>query len=161
MTNLVLFFLIAFLQETEVPFKLNDEFEIQIDYQFKQRSNTSTNSNYTIDFVETVKEQEKKRYNTGIRPYLLLNVKINKLSDQEFKMKASNNVGRTLYNKKVEAGDVLKIDMGFTDDVKDRVGPYEVTIVFSSKEKKEISRIHMFVQEDGTFLVNGQVRGKF
>ena len=137
------------------------EFEVQIDFQFKQRVNTSTNSNTTIDFIETKAEQEKKRYSTGIRPYLILNVKLIKLSDMEVKAKASNNIDRTLFNKKVEAGDFIKIDMGFTDDVKDRVGPHEVMIVFLSPDKKETSRILMFVQEDGTFIVNGEVRGKF
>ena len=161
MNYLVIYIFLGFLQDADVPFKQNDEFEIQIDYQFKQRSNTSTNSNYTIDLTETVKEQERKRFNTGIRPYLILNLKIKGLSDQEVKVKASNNIARTLFNKKVEVGDEFKIYMGFTDDVKDRVGPYEVIIIFSSKEKKETSRILLFVQEDGTFLVNGQVRGKF
>ena len=51
--------------------------------------------------------------------------------------------------------------MGFTDDVKAHVSPYEISIIFASKEKKEISRIHLLIQEDGTFLVNGEKRGKF
>lgn len=163
MTLLGVYYFVALtlFQGDQVPYKKSDEFEIQVDYQFRQRSGTSTNSNTTIDFVETVAEQEKKRYSTGIRPYLILNLKINKLSDQEVKAKASNNVDRTLFNKKVEVGDIIRIDMGFTDDVKDRVGPYEVIVLFASKEKKEISRIYMFVQEDGTFMVNGEVRGKF
>ncbi len=157
----ILPFFVLLLQNTDIPFKPMAEFEIQIDYQFKQRANTNTNSNTTIDYVETVAEQEKKRYGTGIRPYLILNVKLIKLSSVEVKARAVNNIDRTLFNKKVEAGDIIRIDMGFTDDVKDRVGPHEVTIVFLSPDKKETTRILMFVQEDGTFIVNGEVRGKF
>jgi DNA helicase TIP49 (TBP-interacting protein) len=155
-TLLPFFFML--LQGTEVPYKPYDEFEVQIDYQFKQRNAINTN---TVDLVETVAEADKKRYGTGIRPYLILHLKLIKLSDQEVKAQVGNNFDRTIFNKKVKVGDLVKIDMGFTDDVKDRVGPHEVKVIFFSKERKETSRINMFVQEDGTFLINGQVRGKF
>ncbi|MEK6781792.1 MAG: hypothetical protein AABY93_08795 [Bacteroidota bacterium] len=151
------FFAIIF-QGTEAPYKNFDEFEIQIDYQFRQKSAPDVN---TLDFVETQQERDKKQASSGIRPYLILNLKLIKLSDLEVKAKAVNNIGRLIFSKKVKSGDLIKIDMGFTDDVKDRVGPYEINVLFSSREKKETSRIHMFVQEDGTFLVNGVVRGKF
>lgn len=150
--------LALFLQESQVPYKPANEFEVQIDYQFKQKTGPNPN---TIDFVETQEEHDKKRYGTGLRPYLILNVKLIKLSDLEVKARAANNVDRTLFNKKVKAGDFIKIDMGFTDDIKDRVGPYAVTIVFTSREKKQISRIYMYVEENGVFAVNGEMRGKF
>ena len=146
------------LQQVEVPTKPSDEFELQIDYQFKMPPSSSAN---TIDFAETQEAHNKKQYGIGLRPYLVLNLKLIKLSDQEVKVRAVNNLGRTIINKKITTEEVLKIVMGFTDDVKARVSPYEIAIIFSSKEKKEISRIHLLIQEDGTFLVNGEKRGKF
>ena len=146
------------LLQVEVPNKPWNEFELQIDYQFKMRPASSAN---TIDFVETQEEHDKKQYGIGLRPYLVLNLKLIKLSDQEVKVRAVNNLDRVIINKKVKAEEILKIDMGFTDDVKAHVSPYEISIVFASKEKKEISRIHLLIQEDGTFLVNGEKRGKF
>jgi|SRR6478735_6487079 len=151
-------FAILTLFQGAVPYKPSAEFEIQVDYQFKQRNSISAT---TIDFTETVSDLEKKRNSGGVRPYLILNLKLLKLSDQEVKARAGNNLDRSLFSKKVKEGDLLKIDMGFTDDVKDRVGAYEVTVDFLSPNKTETSRIHMFVKEDGTFLVNGEVHGKF
>lgn len=156
--SVAFYFIAFFFQGTEVPYKPSEEFEIQVDYQFKQRPAANAN---TIEFAETHEEHNKKQYGGGIRPYLILNVKLLKLSDVEVKVRAVNNVDRAIISKKVRVGDLLKIDMGFTDDVKDRVGAYSIFIVFSSAEKKETSRIHLFVQENGTFLVNGEVRGKF
>jgi len=158
MISIALYFLVYFFQGTPVPYKSKEEFEVFIDYQFKNRSATDA---LTVDFSETKEDQDKKRYGAGVRPYLILNMKIIKLSTEEIKVRATNTEGRTVYNKKVSEGDMVKFDMGFTDDIKDRVGPYAVTVIFSSKEKKETSRIYLYVHEDGTFLVNDEIRGKF
>ncbi|KAH0533960.1 hypothetical protein FGG08_007428 [Glutinoglossum americanum] len=143
---------------TETPYKPSEEFQIQVDFQFKQRNNTSAN---TVEFVETDVQRAKNQSSTGLRPYLILNLKFLKLSDQEVKVKAVNNVHHVLFNKKIKLEDTYKIDMGFTDDVKGRVTPHEVNIVLSSNDKKETSRIRLFIKDDGTFVVNGEARGKF
>ena len=155
---IALYFLSSFFQGTEVPLKPKDEFEVLIDYQFKQRPATDP---YTVDFTETKEERTKKQYGGGIRPYLILTIKLVKLSDQEVKVRALNNDGKLILNKKVSTDDFLKIDMGFTDDIKDRIGSYEINVFFSSREKKETSRINMMVEENGNFMVNGEIQGKF
>jgi len=50
--------------------------------------------------------------------------------------------------------------MGYTDDIKGRVTEHEYTVYFLSKDKKPVSRIVIYFQEDGTFLVNGEKRGR-
>ena len=151
-------FLICFFQSADVPYKPSDEFEIQIDYQFKQRPFADPN---TVDYTGKKEADKKKAFGSGLRPYLILNLKLIKLSDQEVRVRAVNNLDHPVFNKKAQVGDLLKIDMGFTDDVKDRVGPYEIIILLLSPNKTETSRIHLFVQPNGTFVVNGEVRGKF
>lgn len=158
MISIALYFVTYFFQGTAVPYKAKDEFEILIDYQFKNRSATDA---LTVDYSDTKEDLDKKRYAAGVRPYLILNMKLLKLSSEEVKVRAINTEGRTVYNKKVVVGDIVKFDMGFTDDIKDRVGPYAVTVVFLSKDKMETTRIYLYVHEDGTFLVNDEVRGKF
>ena len=156
--SITLYVLAYFFQGAEIPFKPKDEFEVLIDYQFKQRAATDP---YTIDFTETKEERTKKQYGGGIRPYLILSIKLLKLSDKEVKVRALNNDGKLILNKKVSTDDLLKIDMGFTDDLKDRVGPYEINLIFYSRDKLETSRINMLVEENGNFLINGDIRGKF
>jgi hypothetical protein len=51
--------------------------------------------------------------------------------------------------------------MGFTTDMKDRVTPYEYVLIFYDKKKNEISKIVIFIGEDGAFIVNGEKRGQF
>lgn len=142
--------LLLLFQKTEAPLKPNDEFEVKLDYQLKQKP---ISDRLSIDYYET-KEG-------GMLPYLILNIRLLKLSDQEVKAKIVDAKGKLIFNRKASLNDVLKLDIGYTDDVKDRVTSYKFNIVFLSADKKEVSRIYILIEEDGTFLVNDEVRGKF
>jgi hypothetical protein len=141
----------------DLPLKHKDEFEIKLDYQFKNRERQETSR---IDFDETRAEHDAKN-SSAILPYLILNVKLLKLSDQEVKVKIMNNLKDVMMTKKTSAGMNIPIDVGFTDDVKDRVTAHQYILAFFSPEKKEVSRIVIHIEEDGSFLVNGEKRGKF
>jgi hypothetical protein len=162
--SLFIFVLASFIQN-DVPYKPKEEFQLVLDYQFKQRtmgaSSTTSGTSSTIDISETVSEHEKKQRSTGPLPYLIINLKLLKLGEHEAKVRIVNGSGKVVYNKKAEVGTVYKIDLGFTDDVKDWVTPHEYNIYLLSSEKKEVSRIHMFIQKDGEFFVNNEKRGKF
>jgi hypothetical protein len=54
----------------------------------------------------------------------------------------------------------VKLELGFTDDIKDHVGPYEFTILLLDDGKQPVSRVVIYFKSDGTYLVNGQMRGK-
>jgi hypothetical protein len=56
---------------------------------------------------------------------------------------------------------VLALDMGFTDDMIDRVHAHEYTLTFIDANKLPVNRIVINVAEDGSFFVNGEKRGKF
>ncbi len=142
--------LLLFLQKTEIPLKPNDEFEIKLDYQLKQKP---ISDRLSIDYYDT-KEG-------GMLPYLILNIRLLKLSEQEVKTKIIDGKDKLIFNRKTSVNDVLKLDIGYTDDVKDRVTSYKFNIIFLSADKKEVSRIYILIEEDGTFLVNDEIRGKF
>ena len=141
----------------DVPYKTSNEFEIRLDYQFKNREPADRNS---IDLNETRAEHER-RTSTAILPYLVLHVKMLKLSEQEVKVKITDNFGNTVGTKKITTGTVIPLDVGFTDDVKDRISAHQYNMTLISPDKKFTSRIVVHIEEDGTFLVNGERRGKF
>jgi hypothetical protein len=141
----------------EPPYKAKEDFEVKLEYQFKQRPAAETNS---VKFDESRKDYER-RTSTSLLPYLKIRVNLLKLAEEEVKMKVSNNLDKSPYNKKIQIGTSLVLDLGFTDDIKDRISAHEYNLMFMSPEKKELSRIHLFIEEDGTFLVNGEKRGKF
>jgi hypothetical protein len=148
---------ISLLLLQDLPYKPKDEFEIKLNYQFKQRPQSNTSAVY-LD--ETQREKER-RTSSDLLPYLILNVKMLKLSEEEVRIKVANNLNSRVINKKISQDMVLPLDVGFTTDMKDRVSPHEYTLTFLSPKKARLSKIVIFVEEDGTFLVNGEKRGKF
>ncbi len=165
MTLSLLFFLLSSLVQNDVPYKPSEEFKLEMDYNFKQRSSASTSttssSSSSVDISETVSEHEKKMRSGGPLPYLIIKLKLLKLGEGEVKVRIMTGNGKLIYNKKADLEALYKIDLGFTDDVKDWVTPHEYNIYLMSAEKKELSRIHLFVQKDGEFFVNNEKRGKF
>ncbi|HCW06922.1 MAG TPA: hypothetical protein DGG95_06115 [Cytophagales bacterium] len=69
--------------------------------------------------------------------------------------------GKTILKKDVASISSLSFEMGFVDDLQNKVTPYENTVYFLSKDKSKLRRIVFTVQDDGTFMVNGNWRGKF
>ncbi len=154
----ILMVLLGVPLQTEVPFKPNEEFQLQVDYKFKVRTGNNS-STLQIDFDKG--NLEEKKTADGPLPYLIINFKMLKLSDQEVRVKVINNFGKLFLTKKIKAGEDFKLDLGFTDDMKDRVTAYEYNIYFINSDKKEVSMVHFYIHEDGTFLVNNEKRGKF
>jgi hypothetical protein len=152
-TTALLIILIASLQE--LPYKPKDEFELKLDFQFKQRPAGSKN---VIHFAES-REEEDRRTSAAILPYLTLQLKLTKI-DGEARVRVTNNLDQRVISKKISDETVVAIDLGFTDDIKDRITAHEYIITFVSSEKKNLNRIKVFVEEDGTYLVNDEKRGK-
>ena len=134
------------------PFKSNDEFELKLDLQFKQRPKEDYNK---------IEMDRRTLPTSGMNaPYLYLNLKVLKAVPEEVRVKVMKNWGEFLLSKKFDPSMVLKLDLGFTDDIKDRVSAHQYLVTFFSKDKEALSKIEIFFEEDGTYLVNGEKRGK-
>jgi hypothetical protein len=146
-----------FCVQDQVPFKPKDQFEIKLDFKFKQRPQNPISST-----LVDMDGDARKHPSTSdlLLPYLYLNVVVLKLDDLEQKVRVADNKGITMLNKKAESGMIAKLDLGFTDDIKDRVSSHEFVVSFLTKDKKHLSRIVIFFDEDGTYIVNGEKRGK-
>ena len=155
--KLTIIFLFAFALLQEIPVKPKEEFEIKLDYQFKNRPAQDLNS---VHLDETRAEHDR-RVSTAPLPFLTLNIRMLKLSQDEVKMRVTNNLTPRVALRKVEEGTVVPLQIGFTDDVKDRVTAHAYTLTLLSSKKSETSKIEILIEEDCTFLVNGEKRGKF
>ncbi len=156
--SILLFILGTTSQEPDVPLKPNEDFQLTVDYKFKSRAATSNNSNLNIDYAN---DRIVKEGGSGPLPYLIIKFKMVRLSKEEVRVKVVNNVPKVELSRKAKEGDEFDLDLGYTDDMKDRVTPFEYNIYFLSDDKKPLTRVHLYIMEDGTFLVNGEKRGKF
>jgi hypothetical protein len=140
------------LVQDEVPLKANDEFELKIDLQFKQRPKADVN---------TVELDRRTLPTSGMNaPYLYVNLRILKPVAEELRVKVMSNKNETLLSRKFDPSVLIKLDLGFTDDIKDRAAAHQYIITFLNKEKAPLSKVEIFFEEDGTYIVNGQKRGK-
>jgi hypothetical protein len=155
--KLALTLLVAFVFVQDLPLKPKDEFEIKLDYQFKSRPAQDLSS---IHYDETRKEHER-RVSTALLPFLILNIKFLKVSQDEVKVRITNNLTSRVAVRKVAAGTTIPLEVGFTDDAKDRITAHHYILTLLSPKKAEINKIEIVIEEDGTFLVNGEKRGKF
>jgi len=154
---LLLLLWISLQPQAEIPLKPTEEFKIELEYKFKSRPAAD---NSFIDVTETVAERERRTSTTPL-PYLIIHLSFQKLSDKEVRIRCTDNDQRQRLTKKVDTVKVYALDLGFTEDMKDRVTPHEYVFVLMDSDRNDTSRIHLIVEEDGTFLINGVKKGKF
>ena len=150
----LLFFICSF--QHDVPYKAKEEFEIKLDYQFKERGQYSSN---TLVYGDKRREVDGNVTRT-VLPYIVLKLKILKLNGEDRLKIDTNFRNNLLVRKHVEVGKEYIMDLGFTNDIKDRITANEYTVLLSSEDKTPISKIIILVEMDGTFKVNGEMRGK-
>jgi hypothetical protein len=144
--------LVFILLQNNIPFKSKDEFEIKLDYQFKQRQ--SPESTYNAG-------GRKQATTTSVLPYLILHVKVLAPGDGVVRLKVKSNLMEDIVNKKVEVGSSLLLDLGFTVDMKDNVTANEYQLYFVSADKTPLAQIFIRIDSDGNFFVNNEKRGRF
>lgn len=151
----LLFIAIFFLQE--VPLKPKEQFEVKLDYQFKARP---LNDGNTVQLGAT---PGRYRENTGagVLPYLILNIKLLELPEEKMRLQISTNLDARPSYRKITLNTLVELDLGFTDDMVDRVTAHRYVLTFIDSDKHPVDRIVISVDEDGSFLVNGEKRGKF
>ena len=158
MPLLALLSFLGFFIQPELPFKGTEEFKIELEYKFKPRPITD---NAYVDLTETVRDKERRNSGGNPLPYLIVHLTFQKLTDAEKRIRCFDNNNKNRFSKKVELGKIYTLDLGFTDDMKDRVTSYMFTFVLMSADKDDISQIILLVEADGTFLINDVIRGKF
>lgn len=147
---------LIYIQE-DAPFKAKEDFEIKFDLSFKQRSHSDDNK--TVHLNETRADHEKRTSATPL-PYLKLMVKVIRVSADEVKLKVIKDDANAVLSKKVESGMEFKLELGYTDDIKDRISGYKHVIQFLSSDKRILSRILIEFDDEGNYFVNGEKRGK-
>lgn len=138
------------LFQEDVAYKPKDEFEVKLDLSFKPKSDTD----------ESIKRDNREKA-TGLLPYLKLDVKVLKLQPEEVRVKVIRDSREVVLAKKLKGAVELKLDVGYTDDVKGGISGYKHEVQFMSEEKKVLSRILIEIDKEGNYLVNGEKRGKF
>lgn len=153
--------LISFLllwQTSSIPYRAKDDYIVEVKPNFKMRPNTDKG---TVNWEAHNPQGRDDRAKTGLLPYLVVSVKILNLKADELRVKCEDSRGTSIFNKKVAKTTSYDIDMGYIDDIKDHITANAYTVYALNDKKAVLNRIELVVTDDGTFLVNGEKRGKF
>jgi hypothetical protein len=141
---------VLILSLQEIPLKDKEEFNIKLDFQFKTRTSDAN----------TVSIDGPPRNSGSVLPFLSVNVDVLNIRGDENKVKVIDNTQRVLLTRTLAKSASFQFPLGFTDDLKDHVSAHTFDIIFLSKERQPVRRITISVEKDGTYLVNGEKRGK-
>ena len=145
---------LIFIQDV-ISTKANREFEISTKYELKKKPD-----NEPTKIVFEKPDERTKESGTDMLPYLIINLKVKIWHPDVTQIRVVDGANKAHLKKKVTDEGTYAWDMGFVDDMKDKVSSGKFIIQFIA-DKKPVEQIVIKVEEDGTFLVNGEKRGKF
>lgn len=134
----------------DLPYKAKDEFEVKLKFEFRTKTTSST----------TVQMDGSQPKTTGPLPYLKATVVILKIAEGEARVRVEDVAGKLVLSKKIEEKTELNFDLGYTDDLKGRTSSHEFIVRLLDDDKQPLSRIVITFDEDGTYFINGEKRGK-
>lgn len=155
MRIIILSFLLSIgaqLQAQNVPFLMHDDFEFKMDYDFKAKPPPEQGK---VNYME-----RDRQTSTGLLPYVKVNFTFHHVPDQAFRVRVYDGKGDVVTSRKLKKIDELSFDLGYSDDIKDRVEPHTYYIYLENKEKERLSQIKIFVEESGDFYLNDELFGR-
>ena len=151
--------------QDEIPFKAADEFEFKLNLEFRPKPGLEEEPDIGHILYKmksdnaSVIEANKQTYDPTTLPFASMTIKPLKLSADEDRVKVSDNLGNRLYNRKATLEDLIEFEMGFTDDLKDHISPFQFEVIFYTK-RKEASRLFIYFDKDGNLIINEEIRDK-
>ncbi len=156
-TNLILTLILYSSYQDQIPYKPSEEFELKVNYIFKDRPAIDRQK---VEYEQATDDKVRKAI-SGPMPYLLIELKVLAVTDKEVRIRVINSDGDLVFNRKAIMGTVIKLDWGYTEDIKEKITTNEFTVFFNDQNKKSVSKIMLTILDDGIFMVNEEKRGKF
>ena len=141
----------TFCVQDDIAYEPKENFEFELDYQFKVKPPPDG------DQVSLVEGTE---YRAQPLPYLKVKFSFSDFPGHYFRLKVVDSNGSVRKNKRLKLPETYILDMGYSDDLKDRVAPHKYTLFFVTREKEMISKVEVEVKEDGNLLLNGEFHGR-
>jgi len=140
------------VSQDSLPYRPEDNYEVRLEYDFKTRPFPERDK---IDYYHGNGFPE-----ASVLPYLVVRIHIKGLLPEDHKVRITNNQGNISSSLKTSTEKPIVIDMGFTEDMKEKITPNKYLLTFLGKKRKRLNKITLEVQSDGTFLINDIENGK-
>jgi len=138
-------------QESNVPYLSSDDFDFELDYNFKTKPSNMKDVAYS---------QKDLNPSTDNLPYVKMKILLKNTSSDHYRYKVITNKRETKVNRKVKGNDDFVIEMGFSDDIKDRVHAHQFSVFIYNKNKDPLSKIVIEFSANGDMFINEKLMGK-
>lgn len=155
MTKFALILACCLAFQEEVPFKPSDEFQVNVDLKFKIKPSAYPTSTFSGNGDPLDKSS------ATTLPFLAVTISNLKIQSDEERVYAVDARGKSFFKKKTSPTPEIHFDMGFVDDLKTGNANSQITVFFTSKDKKELRKIVVSISDKGVFEVNGTWHGQF
>ncbi|UII31334.1 hypothetical protein LVD17_23870 [Fulvivirga ulvae] len=134
-----------------VPFRSDSTYNFELDYNFKTKPAPPHGE---ISYTEYYDKS------SDMLPYVSIKISLLGLSENDFRVKVVNNQGNQVYSRKMKLPMEFDVELGFAEDLKEKLVPHLYYVYFFDKERNLHSRITIEVTETGDFLLNDKIYGK-
>lgn len=151
--GLLCFFMIsvAAYGQDIVPFRPDTTYNFKLDYDFKTKPPPPQGEISYTEYYDRPND---------ILPYVSVKIALLNLAENDFRVKVINNQGDQIYSRKMRLPMEFDVNLGFAEDLKEKLVPHLYHVYFFDKDKNLQSRITIEVTETGDFLLNDKVYGK-
>jgi hypothetical protein len=147
----------SYLFAQEIPYKPDHEFSIRLDLKFMNRPISTSINKFNLS--ETRAEHER-RTSLDPLPYLDIYLTVLEVNQGETRYRMVKDGKKISGSRKIDLKKEVKIEIGFTDDAKDKISGYEHILYFISENKNDVNRIVITIEGNGDYFVNGQNLGR-
>lgn len=137
----------------QVPYRAEETYKLELDLKFK--------TSEPPDFNTVNPGVLNRNNNIGLQLYVNVKLSILYVLPEDYKLKVINNKKVMVLSKKLKRPDEFVIKLGKAQDMKEGKAPNLYEVLFIGTNKTTQSRITIEIQENGDFLVNNQLFGKF
>src|SRR5688572_11658538 len=131
---MLLFWLLSLFFQDQIHTKPSREFEISTKYELRRKPVSEAK----IVFIEP--EQREKESGTDMLPYLIINLKVKKWNNDVTQVRVIDSQNKIYLKKKPTDAGLYAWDMGYIDDIKDKVTSGKFVVQFMA-DKKTVEQI--------------------
>lgn len=139
-----------FLQD--VPFKPDNEFDIQLNFVMRNEPQDYSKGTQQID------QRMDNRADTKL-PALVATIRLLKVQPSEARVIVQNQFSHVLFNRKIKGPMSFDIDMGYIADIQDGTSSRTFDIQLLDDKHNPVSHIAIEFRDGKDFYVNNEQRG--
>ena len=146
-----LFLLAIATRAQEIPYMADSVYQFELDYKFQNKPEPEN---------ENLLYHQSQKAGKTMLPFVAVNLEFFHLPENAHRIRIITGNGDTKQSHRLKKTSKFNVELGFADDIKDRVSAHTFFIFLETKKKQRLSKIKISISEEGDFYLNDELFGK-